>query len=241
MPIFDGIEKAKGRLKRPILTIGNFDGVHKGHLALFEIVKGKARDLKCDSAVLTFDPHPLKVLAPEKAPELLLTRDEKVELILRAGIDAVICQEFDREFAKMGAREFVQKILVETLRISEIVVGYDYGFGRNREGTIDLLKELGSKSGFNVYVLQPVNMNGKLVSSTAIRNFLKEGDVTSASLLLGRPYSLSGRVIKGKGRGKSILEIPTANLEVSDKLIPKKEIPTANLEVSDKLIPKKGV
>lgn len=224
MGVIEGIFNARGKLKDPVLTIGNFDGVHKGHLALFEVVKGKARDNRCSSAVLTFDPHPLKVLAPEKAPECLLSKDEKIEFILKAGIDHVICQEFDMEFAKISARDFIEKILVETLKISEIVVGYDYGFGRNREGSIDMLKEFGLRKGFKVYVLQPVNINGKLVSSTAIRNFIKEGNIELAKELLGRFYSLKGKVIRGKGRGKHLLDIPTANIEVHDILIPKEGV-----------------
>lgn len=221
MSIFHGISEAGGKLKAPVLTIGNFDGVHKGHRVLFEIVKGKARDRNCHSAVLTFDPHPLKILSPEKAPEPLVSKQEKIELILKAGIDHVICQEFTPEFAKVSAKDFVLKILVETLRVSEVVVGYDYGFGRNREGNIDLLRELGALKGFSVYVVQPVNINGKIASSTAIRNLIKEGEIEAANELLGRCYSIRGKVVKGKGRGQSILNIPTANLEISERLIPK--------------------
>jgi len=224
MAIFWGIEEARGKLRDPVLTIGNFDGVHRGHLALFEIVKGKARDINGQSVVLTFDPHPMKVLAPEKAPELLLTTEEKIQLIQKAGIDMVVCERFTREFSRMGAKEFVDEVLVKAFGVKELVVGYDYSFGRNREGNIDLLKELALKRGFKVYVLQPVNINGRLASSTAIRNFLKEGNIKAANELLGRNYTLKGMVVKGKGRGKSILGIPTANLEIKDRLIPRKGV-----------------
>lgn len=237
MGIFNGIEEVKGRLKAPVLTIGNFDGVHKGHRALFEIVKGKARDRSSHSAVLTFDPHPLKVLAPEKAPEPLVSKEEKIELILSIGIDHVICQMFDSDFAKISARDFVEKILVDTLKISELVVGYDYAFGRNREGNIDLLKEIGAKRGFGVYVLQPVNINGRVASSTAIRNLIKDGEIDLANQLLGRYYSVKGRVIRGKGRGQSVLNIPTANLEISDRLIPKRGVYATRTTIKEQTYP----
>lgn len=237
MGIFNGIEEVKGRLKAPVLTIGNFDGVHKGHRALFEIVKGKARDRSSHSAVLTFDPHPLKVLAPEKAPEPLVSKEEKIELILSIGIDHVICQMFDSDFAKISARDFVEKILVDTLKISELVVGYDYAFGRNREGNIDLLKEIGAKRGFGVYVLQPVNINGRVASSTAIRNLIKDGEIDLANQLLGRYYSVKGRVIRGKGRGQSVLNIPTANLEISDRLIPKGGVYATRTTIKEQTYP----
>lgn len=237
MGIFNGIEEVRGRLKAPVLTIGNFDGVHKGHRALFEIVKGKARDRSSHSAVLTFDPHPLKVLAPEKAPEPLVSKEEKIELILSIGIDHVICQMFDSDFAKISARDFVEKILVDTLKISELVVGYDYAFGRNREGNIDLLKELGAKRGFGVYVLQPVNINGRVASSTAIRNLIKDGEIDLANQLLGRYYSVKGRVIRGKGRGQSVLNIPTANLEISDRLIPKRGVYATRTTIKEQTYP----
>jgi len=224
MAVFWGIEGIQGKLKNPVLTIGNFDGVHKGHLALFEIVKGKARDINGQSVVLTFDPHPMKVLVPDKAPELLLTTEEKIQLIQKAGIDVVVCEKFTWEFSRMGAREFVDEVLVKAFGVKEVVVGYDYSFGRNREGSIDLLKELAHKRGFKVYVLQPVNINGRLASSTAIRNFLKEGNIKAANELLGYNYTLKGMVVKGKGRGKSLLGIPTANLEIKDRLIPRRGV-----------------
>ncbi len=224
MTIYYGLDTIDRKLNRSVVTIGNFDGVHKGHRALFEIVKGKARDIKGESVVLTFEPHPLKVLDPQRAPEVITPTAMRLRLIEEAGIQEVVCEAFTMELAKMRARDFVLEILIKRLGMVELVVGYDYAFGRNREGNIDLLKEMAREHGFGVYVLQPVNINGKLASSTMIRNMIKEGDVDGAKELLGRYYTITGQVVKGRGRGGPMLGVPTANVDAPGVVIPKRGV-----------------
>ena len=208
-------------LKNPVLTIGNFDGVHKGHLALFEKVKERAKEIGGESAVMTFDPHPVKVMRPENAPPLITPIHQKIKLIEQSGVDVIFCLPFTKEFSQTTAREFVQNILVRKIGIKELVVGYDYSFGKGREGNIELLKELGNHFNYRIHVVGPVKIAETLVSSTSIRNLVMEGRLDEARILLGRHYEVAGTVIKGKNRGARLLGFPTANLKLIDELSPK--------------------
>lgn len=207
-------------LVNPVLTIGNFDGVHRGHLALFEKVKERARAIGGRSAVMTFEPHPIKVIKPGNGPPLITPTLEKIELIGRAGIDVLFCIPFTPDFAGISAEDFIKTILVEKIGIKEIVVGYDYAFGRNREGNIPLLKEMGEKFGFAVHLLGPIHVDQMLVSSTSIRRLVKEGKLEEAKTLLGRDFQVEGTVVRGHNRGAALLGFPTANLSARDELLP---------------------
>ncbi|MEA2040463.1 MAG: bifunctional riboflavin kinase/FAD synthetase [Thermodesulfobacteriota bacterium] len=218
--IFD-IEQLEKPLKNPVLTIGNFDGVHKGHLVLFDKVKEKARDIKGQSVIITFDPHPIKIMRPGNGPPLITPTRQKLELIGDAEIDTIVCIPFTKQFAAISARDFIRKILVDKIGIKEIVVGYDYTFGHDREGNIQFLKEIGDQLGFGVTVVEPVFNDNSLVSSTSIRNLVQEGNLSDAKKLLGRDYQICGTVVSGKNRGGRILGFPTANLELIDELTPK--------------------
>ncbi len=222
--IIKNIAELDQPLQNPVLTIGNFDGVHKGHKALFDKVKERAAAIAGQSVVMTFDPHPIKVMRPDSAPPLITPIEQKLRLIKEAGVDVIICLPFDREFAQIGAREFVEKILVEKIGIKELVVGYDYTFGRNREGNIGLLRKLGDELGFKVHVLDPVYVEGRLVSSTSIRNLVRGGNLDEARILLGRDYEVCGTVVRGRNRGARLLGFPTANLNLIDELIPKEGV-----------------
>lgn len=221
MKIFYGLDELKSPLKNPVLTIGNFDGVHKGHKALFSKVKERAEHIDGISAVMTFDPHPLKIMNRNSSPPIITPTPQKIELIEESGIDVLLCIKFTKDFASITAEDFVENILVKRLGIKEIVVGYDYSFGYKRQGNIKLLKEMGEKYGYIVHVLSPVKINNTLVSSTTIRKLIMEGRLHEARPLLGRDYQVRGTVVKGKNRGARLLGFPTANLRLIDELIPK--------------------
>ena len=221
MTVIYDLEQIEKPLRNPVLTIGNFDGVHKGHLAIFDLVKERANAIDGQSVVMTFEPHPIKIMKPGNGPPLITMVEQKLKLIDDAGIDVIFCIPFTKEFASISARDFVQSILLEKIGMKELVVGYDYAFGRNREGNIQLLKEMGNHLGFSVHVVEPIHVDNRLVSSTSIRELVQEGNLSEAKRLLGRDYQISGRVVKGKNRGGRLLGFPTANLKVVDELTPK--------------------
>jgi riboflavin kinase/FMN adenylyltransferase len=233
MHVIFNLNEIKKPLSSPVLTIGNFDGVHKGHLALFDKVKERASAIGGQSIVMTFEPHPLKIMRPANGPRLITHTGQKLELIEKAGIDVIVCVSFDREFAAIPAREFVDTILVRKIGIKEIVVGYDYTFGHNREGDINLLREIGNDLGFVVHLVGPVEIDHTLVSSTSIRRLIQEGRVGEAKVLLGRNFEVQGTVVKGQNRGGRLLGFPTANLNPHGELLPKKGVYAVTMIVDD--------
>jgi riboflavin kinase/FMN adenylyltransferase len=221
MQIIKDLESLEKPLHNPVLTIGNFDGVHKGHLKLFHKAISRAKAIKGTSAVMTFDPHPAKVMKPGNGPPLITPIGQKLRLIQEAGIEVILCLPFSRKFASREAQDFVKGVLIDKIGIKELVVGYDYTFGHNRQGDINLLQEMGEELDFRVHVVKPVYIENTLVSSTSIRRYVQEGNMPKAEMLLGRYYQISGTVIKGQNRGGRLLGFPTANLRVDDELIPK--------------------
>ena len=234
MNAFYKFEEIGKPFKNPVLTIGNFDGVHKGHLALFDKVKTIAKKIDGQSVVMTFEPHPIKVMKPGNGPPLITPTKQKLKLIEEAGIDVIICIPFTREFASISAQDFVTDILVNRVGIKEIVVGYDYSFGSRRQGDINLLRDMGNELGFKVHMVEPIHLDGTLVSSTSIRDFVREGLISDARRLLGRDYQISGSVAKGAGRGSKLIGFPTANLIPVDELIPKKGVYAVQAVVDNK-------
>jgi riboflavin kinase/FMN adenylyltransferase len=235
MNVICNLEDLRRPLKNPVLSIGNFDGVHRGHLALFEKVKERAEALHGQSAVMTFEPHPIQVMKPSSGPRLITPTPQKLELIEEVGIEVLLCLPFTREFAAITARDFVKNILVDRIGIKELVVGYDYTFGRNREGNISLLREMGDQLGFVVHLVGPVHVNHTLVSSTSIRNLVQEGKLDEAKVLLGRNYQLQGRVVKGHNRGGRLLGFPTANLQIRDELLPRVGVYAVTVVIDGKM------
>ena len=221
MILIEDLQNLKKPLRNVVLTIGNFDGVHRGHLALFGKVKERAKAVRGKSAVMTFEPHPVRIMKPGNGPRLITPTPQKLELIDKAGIEVLFCLRFNKEFAAISARDFVKGILVDKIGIRELVVGYDYTFGHNREGNISLLREMGDQMGFAVHLVGPVHVDHALVSSTSIRTLIQEGRLDEAKVLLGRSYQLLGTVVKGHNRGGRLLGFPTANLLVEDELLPK--------------------
>ena len=219
-----------------VVTMGNFDGVHLGHQELFRRAVGRAKELNLASVALSFYPHPLKVIDPSKAPPMLLPLDEKVRLVELFGLDYFLCIRFTSDFASLKAFAFVKRVLVDSLRVKEVFVGRDFRFGRGREGNVRYLKDVGSRFGFSVRVVEPVVVEGQLVSSTRIRRLLIEGDVKGAWKLLGRPYKLVGQVVRGAGRGRK-LGFPTANLAPENEVVPKEGVYSVGVELRDRVYP----
>ncbi|MGC8796413.1 bifunctional riboflavin kinase/FAD synthetase [Thermodesulfovibrio sp.] len=222
MQVIKKIEKLD--YPNPVMTIGNFDGVHIGHQKIFDFVKRKAAEINGTSVVITFNPHPIKVLYKEHPLKLITTNEDKIKLIEKCGIDLTISIPFTYEFAQIEAEDFVKDILVEKFNVKWIVVGYDYRFGRARKGDRELLKKLGEIYGFKVTVLKAYKKGGKILSSTAVRNALFQGNIKEANQFLGRAYHVDGEVIRGMGRGSSILGYPTANFVPEQEIIPKQGV-----------------
>lgn len=234
MKIFNDLSSIPGQLQAPVVTIGNFDGVHKGHLVLFDKVKERAKAIGGQSVVMTFDPHPIKILRPGNGPPLITLTEQKKRLIEAAHIDALLCLPFSEKFAAITAEDFVMDILVKAIGVREIVVGYDYRFGHKQKGNIDLLKAMGATYDFKVHKVGPIQIDDLLVSSTSVRRFVQEGDLLKTKILLGRNYQISGTVVKGKNRGGKLLGFPTANLEVFDELIPAGGVYAVTVFVDDR-------
>jgi len=202
-----------------VVTIGNFDGIHLGHREIFRRVVGTARACQAHATVITFEPHPLRLLAPEKAPPRINTPVEKVRLIRASCIDLLVILPFTRRLAALPAAAFVERILVEKLAVRHLVIGYDYAFGRNREGDGAFLAAAAQRYGFTLEVLEPLQSGAEVYSSTRIRQTLLRGDVAGVVGVLGRHFTLDGTVISGDGRGRQ-LGFPTANLATRKELLP---------------------
>ncbi len=204
-------------LNNPVVTFGNFDGVHKGHQIILRKVMQIAEESGGASIVYTFDPHPLNILRPDKDPPKITTLDEKASIIGELGIKYLVCEKFTKIFAEMTAEDFVAKIIHSNIEPVDVVIGNDYAFGKAREGNVELLQKLGSKYGFRVHVTQDISIKNIPVRSTTIRNLIKQGRVSLAGKLLGRDYCISGTVIHGEKRA---IGFPTANLSHIKDLIP---------------------
>ena len=219
MRIIRGTKNIITPISYPVMAIGNFDGVHVGHQALFRKTAELALAHNGTSIAFTFEPHPLKIIAPEKAPPMLTHFKKKMALIESFGINLVICADFTRKFADQQPRDFSKNILFDKIRVKEIVVGFDYAFGRGREGTIPYLKKMGEEFGFQVHVVESFKLDGYTVSSSRVRELIEAGQVEAASQFLGRNYSIIGPVIAGYKTGHSI-GFPTANIDTSKVQIP---------------------
>jgi len=202
------------------VTIGNFDGVHRGHIPIFEKLIDEAHRENRKAVVITFDPHPKKILHPHIKPFYLITSpDEKIKILEDSGIDGLILIPFDLEFSKITAESFVNDILWGKLHIRKIFIGHDYTFGKNKVGNKAFLADFGEKLGFEVETINAVKLGDEPISSTRLRYAILNGNVKLAARLLGRPYNVSGVVVPGKSRG-SVLGIPTANIKPDKELLP---------------------
>ncbi len=219
MRILTGSEVFNKNFIKSAVTIGNFDGVHRGHVELFNRLKEISAAHGLPSVVVTFEPHPLKVLSPNSAPSLITTFDQKIALISDSGVDCLVVVPFTIELSQMSAEDFVLRILCESLGMRHILIGHDYAFGRGREGSYETLELLGLNHGFTLDDLEPIGHGNMIYSSSLVRNQLFSGDMTAVSGILGRYYMISGSVVHGREIGHAI-GFPTANISTMNELIP---------------------
>jgi riboflavin kinase/FMN adenylyltransferase len=233
MRVFNHLDQISEPFRNAVITIGNFDGVHIGHQALFHEVIEKAEAIGGTATAMTFEPHPLRVLKQNNHPPLITLYEQKAELIERSGIDVLICIPFTLEFAALPAEQFITDLLVQKIGMKAIVVGEDYSFGKNREGNIDFLKSYSPKYGFEVIVAGWIKSARALtdrISSTKIRELVTDGQMEQAEKMLGRNYQIRGKVVTGRDRGGKVLGIPTANINLHDELCPKTGIYAVTVE-----------
>jgi riboflavin kinase / FMN adenylyltransferase len=233
MQLIQNPDEITSPFKNGVITIGNFDGVHIGHQALFYEVIERAHAIVGTSIAMTFEPHPLRVLKKNHTPPLITLLEQKAELIERSGIDVLICVPFTLEFAAITAVAFVEDLLVRKIGMKAIVLGEDYAFGKNREGNIELLNTLAPRLGFEVIVtslIRSIQGVSERISSTAIRELVQAGEMQQACKMLGRHFQLRGIVVAGRDRGGKLLGFPTANLKIEEELCPKTGIYAVTVE-----------
>ena len=211
MELIRGLHNLRDRHRGCVLTIGKFDGVHEGHKAVLKNVLEKARELDLPATVMVFEPQPEEVFTPDKAPARLSTLAEKYRLLKQQGVDRLLCVRFNKAFASQQADTFVQELLVNKLGVQFLVVGDDFRFGKGRQGDFTMLKEAGRESGFEVVSTQSFRVDDRRISSTAVRQALNDGAFDKAASMLGRPFSITGRVVHGEKNGRTI-GFPTANV-----------------------------
>jgi riboflavin kinase/FMN adenylyltransferase len=216
--IIGSLDDLPGDIEHAAVSIGMFDGVHLGHQALLAVLRSEAERISGPSIALTFDRHPLELVAPDRAPLYIDTVDQKAKLIENTGVDIVVVASFNHELADLTPQEFADKILVSKLKAAAVVVGTNFKFGRRRSGDVDTLRELGAERDFRVVGVEPIVIAGAKVSSTRIRHTIEKGDVESAARLLGRSFRLQGRVVSGRQLGRK-LGFPTANIDVGPRQV----------------------
>ena len=237
MELVENIDKIEKPYKNAVITIGNFDGIHIGHQALFHEVIEKADTIGGTSIVMTFDPHPVRVLKQNGHLPLITLNEQKIELIENSGIDVLICIQFNKAFAAISAKEFVEDLLLKCIGMKAIVVGKDYTFGRNREGNLELLQTFAGNLEFEVIVADWVQTSRGLpnrISSTRTRELVMAGEVADAKKLLGRYYQIRGVVTTGRNRGGKLLGFPTANITLHDELCPKNGVYAVTVDCMEK-------
>ena len=230
MEVFEGVDAYAPEDSPSVLSIGNFDGVHLAHREICRFIKEEAVRRGGRSVILTFEPHPLSVVAPERRPPLMTTLEEKLARLETQNIDAVVIEKFTSTLAQTMARDFVRQIIGEGLKASLVVIGFNFRFGKGRAGNVELLQEVGASAGFETHVLDPYMFEGRRVSSTEIRKLLLGGAVEEAARLLGQHHLIEGEVIRGDGRGRQI-GIPTANVDYPPVLIPEKGVYACRVQI----------
>jgi riboflavin kinase/FMN adenylyltransferase len=219
MKVINGVRELSVPLAASILTIGNFDGVHLGHRVLLARVAELARELKVPSVVMTFEPHPVKVLHPDRKLTRVFAFEDQKNCLEAAGVDLLVVEPFSREFSQVPAERFLGEWIYRQFSPRAVIVGYDFSFGADRKGSIDFIRSKSTDFGFSVEVIPPVKVDGEICSSTRIRQAVEAGDVSLANKMLGRSFYVEGLVERGAGRGRTI-GIPTANLRTTAETVP---------------------
>ena len=211
------------RWRDPVVALGNFDGLHRGHMKIIDRVRRRATERGGTAVVMTFDPHPPRVVRPDKAPPLIMTLEQRLEAFERAGMQSVAIVDFTREMSAWPPERFVQEVLVDWLRAGEVWVGANFLFGHDRAGNFSLLRALGEQHGYRAEKIDPVRYKDFVVSSTRVRRLISEGRVDEAAALLGHHHFIDGVVVAGDGRGRRI-GVPTANLRTGNELLPERGV-----------------
>lgn len=233
MELITDLPQIKAPYKNAVITIGNFDGVHKGHQAILHQVIEHAETINGTSVAITFEPHPMKVLSSNGSPPVITLHEQKTELIEETGIDVLVSIPFNRAFAAITAAEFVEEILIQKIGMKAIVIGKDYKFGKNREGSVEFLMQYGRQYGIEVIVAEWIPISHQIlerISSTRVREIVMDGRVEDAWHLLGRHYQIRGEVVTGRQRGGPLLGFPTANIKLIDELCPKAGVYAVTVE-----------
>jgi len=229
-------DDAPARWNQPVLAVGNFDGLHRGHMKIIDRVRRRAGERAGTPAAMTFDPHPPRIVRPDKAPPLLMTKAQRIEALARSGMQGVAVVRFTPELSQWEPEAFVRAVLVEWLHVVEVWVGANFLFGHNREGNFSVLRSLGARYGFRAEKIDPVRYKDFVVSSTRIRRLVGEGRVDEAAALLGHHYFIDGTVVRGAGRGRE-LGFPTANLRTENELTPPAGVYATTVTLDDVLYP----
>lgn len=223
MIVWNGIESYPRDSAPVVASIGNYDGVHVGHARILAGAVEDARERGLPSLLVTFDPHPTTVVAPGRRPSLLTTRRQKFEILEGLGVDALLILRFDAALAAKTGEEFLDQVFLERVRLATLHVGFNFRFGHDRAGDLDLLRRMGASRGFGVVGVPQVVVDGETVSSSAIRRAVDDGDVERARRMIGRPFEVTGIVVRGEGRGRS-MDFPTANVDVENEIVPRRGV-----------------
>ncbi len=232
MQIFRKLEDLPKHFERSVVSVGNFDGVHRAHRRVLTTMVERAHQLRAKALAVTFDPHPIKILRPSEAPLLLTPRDYKIRLLGETGIDALIVLPFSRDLSMMPPFEFAEEILSDALHAVEVHEGFNFRFGHRAEGDVERLKEFGTKLGFDVVIYEPMTLRGNVVSSSQIRKLVQNGEMALARHLLARPFTIVSTPGRGRGYG-SRYTVPTINLAKYDELVPREGVYVTSLKVGD--------
>lgn len=235
MRVVTGSDITRGIIRDSVVTIGNFDGVHRGHMEIFRhlVTYGIRRGLR--SVVVTFEPHPLKILSAQATPPMITTFEQKVALIASAGVDCLVVVPFTEEFARMTADDFVRDILCDSFGMRHIIIGHDYAFGKGREGNFKTLERIGAEKGFSLEDMEPIGEDGLVFSSSLARRLIAAGDMEGSSRILGRYHLISGIVVHGRDIGHS-LGFPTANISTHNELLPPDGVYAVMVSVDGSLV-----
>lgn len=234
MEVIRGLEKLKKKYRSPVVTIGIFDGVHRGHRRVISRTIDRALAIGGTSIVLTFDPHPSRLVRPKTSSPLVISLHHRLALIEDLGVDICIVTRFNNSFAKQSAEKFVEEVLVRKLWVREILLGYNYAFGNDRRGDVELLRSLGDRYGFKVREVAPVKVAKQVVSSTLVRQCIEHGRLKEASRFLGRPFSILGTIVRGSRRGR-LMGYPTANVNPHHEAIPPSGVYGARVKLNKRL------
>ncbi|MFW5966622.1 MAG: bifunctional riboflavin kinase/FAD synthetase [Persicimonas sp.] len=230
--VYRTLETAARQLDSPVVTIGNFDGVHLGHQAIFARVRKLADDREAPAVAVTFCPHPVRYFRPDAPPFRLTTEEQKQRLLAEYGLHASVMLDFNEDLAELSPEKFVAQVLDEGLSATAVVVGQDFAFGQGRAGTTDDLERLCAQRGIEAHIVPHVELDGEPVSSTRVRKAIEQGDMDLTTRLLGRPYRIGGEVVRGEQRGRR-LGFPTANIATENPLLPPNGVYATTLHVDD--------